>query len=243
MSKFKLNETVRILKFSEDSPDAYGRVDTIDEKNKRYWVCNFNMPFYGNTSCFFNEDELGKTKSNDEKIELTELAKENLKFILLRQPLSYSMKWDTEKERVESYTMLRELGLATCSELGLSSWRITEKGRAWLMENDESMNQPLKIKELTINIVNYGDLEDMVRIHYPEFSDYSFVASEEVNNDSTHLYRNITKNPLVWNISDKDYFNEKKDRGDWMYATSNILFDLCSKGIIPEGNYLIDVSW
>ena len=59
---FKVNEHVRILKVKdEDNINAYGRISFIGEDG-RYWVSNFNMPYCGTISEFFNEEDIAPTK-------------------------------------------------------------------------------------------------------------------------------------------------------------------------------------
>lgn len=57
-AKFRMNQHVNIIPFKDDQFNSEGRVDRIDEENKRYWICNMNMPFMGTTNRWFNEDEL-----------------------------------------------------------------------------------------------------------------------------------------------------------------------------------------
>ena len=57
--KFKVNDHVRILKYSENSPDGYGRVCAV-YKDKTYWITNLNSPYAGSISKVFNEKDLGK---------------------------------------------------------------------------------------------------------------------------------------------------------------------------------------
>lgn len=59
MTKFKVNETVKINKYDGDQYNEVGRVNSITEDG-RYWVTNMNMPFMGTVSDFFDEDELSK---------------------------------------------------------------------------------------------------------------------------------------------------------------------------------------
>lgn len=56
---FKVNEIVVIKQYKNDEYNREGRVKQI-LGDGTYWVANMNMPFMGNVSDFFKEDELEK---------------------------------------------------------------------------------------------------------------------------------------------------------------------------------------
>lgn len=90
----------------------------------------------------------------------------------------------------------------------------------------------------TVIEVDYSDLEDFIEENYNV--EYNIIAGEETGNDEYLSY--TIKNEYLTNY---DYLNLRKwtETGNGMYLLSNILQDLCVKGLIEEGNYLIHVSW
>ena len=71
-------------------------------------------------------------------------------------------------------------------------------------------------------------------------TDFSFVASEEMSNDTAKSF-DVEKEPLdKWDQEILDEFI-KGNRHQWVAAI--IFNDLCNKGIIEEGEYIVYVSW
>ena len=94
----------------------------------------------------------------------------------------------------------------------------------------------LKFETRKIYVVNYFDLDNFINHHYPNLKNrFEFAADEEMANDVDKLY-SIT--------GELDKYDEKhlKD-GNERYMARTYLNDLCKKGIIPSGEYLIIVSW
>lgn len=81
-----------------------------------------------------------------------------------------------------------------------------------------------------VYIVDYCDFDKLVEDYYNK-PGYSVVATLGCGNDTKHLF-NIKKERM----DDYDYKH--------LFETpQRILTDLCFSGMIPEGNYLIEVSW
>jgi hypothetical protein len=90
-----------------------------------------------------------------------------------------------------------------------------------------------KYQKITHRVVDYSDLEDFINEHYK--SDYEIVAANEWNNDTSYSI-NVEKEEFT-------EYEEEKLR-DFNFCTIRIiLLDLCNKGLIEEGDYLIKVSW
>jgi hypothetical protein len=97
-----------------------------------------------------------------------------------------------------------------------------------------------KVKTKTVHEVDYSDFESIVCEHYgiPAFS---VVASEETTNDTAITF-STTRAPL-------DY--QQRKLAEWkaapeevyMYAVWVLAWDLAEAGVIPHGDYVIEVSW
>ena len=103
-------------------------------------------------------------------------------------------------------------------------------------------NMPIKFKEVKYFEVEYKDLEHYINSHYGT-SGYSVVADMECSNDSSVTIDCVKKQDL-------DEYEKKEltkfldsDGNDGSYITSTLMLDLCNKGLIPEGDYLIRVCW
>ena len=83
-------------------------------------------------------------------------------------------------------------------------------------------------------------LDQLVKDNYGH--DLDFCAVMECGNDTVHLFRGINgKMEDKWDIQEfAEFITEGKSR----YSTPDqVLQDLCKKGIIEPGNYVIKVSW
>ena len=96
----------------------------------------------------------------------------------------------------------------------------------------------LQYSKVIYKEINSFDLEKLITDHYSR--DYEIVSDNEWNNDSSYK-QNISKGEI------DDFYKERFE--DWKqgfggsnYMLRHILQDLCNKGEIEEGNYLIDVS-
>jgi hypothetical protein len=100
--------------------------------------------------------------------------------------------------------------------------------------------QTLKLTTVTVHEVGYTDLEVFVQAQYPGAREYSFVADQECGNDSDHTF-SVEAAPLdAYDRGRVDEFAAGKHRS---YLTGAILNDLCHRGLIPAGTYLVKVCW
>jgi len=90
-----------------------------------------------------------------------------------------------------------------------------------------------KYQKVTHRVVDYSDLEDFINEHYK--SDYEIIAANEWNNYTCYSV----------NVEKKEFDEYEKDKlADFSECGIRIiLLDLCNKGLIEEGDYLIKVSW
>ena len=103
----------------------------------------------------------------------------------------------------------------------------------------ETQEKPkLKCKKRTVFWVDYYDFNSFVNDIYG--IDYSFTASEESGNDTTHAFNKIDGKVDACDQEDLDLFktNEKQS-----YMARILLNNLCKNGYIEPGDYLIKVSW
>lgn len=93
----------------------------------------------------------------------------------------------------------------------------------------------------TVETVYRGDwhaFERLVKRHYGQ--DFDFVADEECGNDSDHRFH-MPKYPLdKW---EAERLAEFKATGRGTFLSRTLLQDLVNRDVIPEGTYLIQVSW
>lgn len=93
---------------------------------------------------------------------------------------------------------------------------------------------PFKLKKSITYELNYGEFEDMVEEVYKDDAEgYSFLAEEESANDVSHKF-----------VIKKDKLDGRPFRnGAAFNGADNILTDMCNRGFIPAGTYVIDVCW
>jgi hypothetical protein len=96
-----------------------------------------------------------------------------------------------------------------------------------------------KFEKIVINTMSWLEFENIVKIVYGE--EYDFVEMEYADNDSQHLFKDIQLKDLdsQQKIAMKIFLNGGRES----LMAETLLQDLCNKGEIPEGNYLINVSW
>ena len=98
----------------------------------------------------------------------------------------------------------------------------------------------LKYKEVKYFHVDYDDLEDFFKEVYNLQVRPEIVAMQTYSNDMSDIF-NIKKGILNnWESRDLDLF---KSTGYAPYALGTVLTDLCNRDLIPEGQYLINISW
>lgn len=97
----------------------------------------------------------------------------------------------------------------------------------------------LKGKHVSFYEVNWYDLEELICKIYS--IDYEFQADVECDNDTSHDF-NIKKE--VFNDWDRDRLKDFIDtNGRKTNMTRVLLKDMCNKGILSPGNYLIQISY
>ena len=92
----------------------------------------------------------------------------------------------------------------------------------------------------TIHRIDYSKFDAIVKSIYGH--DFDFAADQECSNDSSHSFvvRKGELDRYSWYRKDLDGF---KATGEGSSMTPGLLYDLCDRDLIPEGNYIIDVSW
>lgn len=89
--------------------------------------------------------------------------------------------------------------------------------------------------------VDYMDFEKYVCKIF-NLDDWSFIADEECSNDSVHDFYIEKEDDFGIETSEREKFKQfLENKG--IRHTYNILTFLCNQDIIPEGKYLIHVSW
>lgn len=93
----------------------------------------------------------------------------------------------------------------------------------------------LKTEKREVFLVNYKNLNEFINYHYPNLKDkFEIVADEELNNDSEIL---------IGVTGEIDEYTESEIKsGETDFMTTAYMDDLCKKGVIPAGKYLIQVS-
>jgi len=99
--------------------------------------------------------------------------------------------------------------------------------------------QTLKLEEKVINVVDYNDLDDFISFHYGV--PFEVVADQEMNNYSSKLIKVEKENLDQWQQEDLNYLKESGDYKGGSLRT--LLADLCNRGHLAPGNYLIQVFW
>jgi len=73
------------------------------------------------------------------------------------------------------------------------------------------------------------------------FKDYSIPAEEETSND-TSLEFAVDANPHdEWDQQDLDEMIATKKPKQW--RTGLLLNELCRRGLVPAGDYIVSISW
>lgn len=95
------------------------------------------------------------------------------------------------------------------------------------------------MKQETVYKIDYHEFEDLVIKEYG-VNDFSFVADQEMANDTCKSFL-VSKDTLdTWDINDLNKFKNN----EFVPYISNMLFtDLCNRGVIDEGEYIVDVCW
>jgi len=95
----------------------------------------------------------------------------------------------------------------------------------------------MNITTKTVHEVSYSDLEELIKQTYGQ--EFSVPADQEIGNDSSINYDNMTKG----NDYDREAVMDFAATGQHEYILAEILQDLVEQDLIPEGNYLISICW
>ena len=96
----------------------------------------------------------------------------------------------------------------------------------------------LEVEQKTVFKVDYNDLDDFISEVYGHR--YEIVADEELSNYSSKEF-DIKKEVL--DDYDSKSLQEFIDDGKGQFNARLILIDLCNKGLIEEGDYIIKIYW
>jgi hypothetical protein len=96
----------------------------------------------------------------------------------------------------------------------------------------------LKATTVTRFEVDCYDFDDFVKEIYGQ--EYEFVPDIECGNDSQHSF---TAKKSVLNKWDLEKLNKFSKTGEYSYLAHALFTDLVNRDILPEGDYLIRVSW
>jgi hypothetical protein len=110
------------------------------------------------------------------------------------------------------------------------------------------------IKQRTVYEIEYHEVEKLVHEHFGVGHDpkpynrqaYNFVAAEECGNDCCIEIPSVSADPF--DDDDVDYYQEEIDQflidgTPGNLPNSIIMGLLCQRGLIPPGNYLVQVCW
>jgi len=93
----------------------------------------------------------------------------------------------------------------------------------------------------SVIMVEYNDLDEFLTERFDLPEDYEFAAMEELGNDVVKSI-NVCKEEI--GTYDQEYIDAVvKDKKPMPYGTRTLLCYLCNSGEIPEGKYMINVSW
>jgi hypothetical protein len=95
----------------------------------------------------------------------------------------------------------------------------------------------IDMEKMEIIKMSSNELDGIVSSIYKQ--DFEFVCAEEACNDREYFYQDILKDKVLF----PEDIQKFKDTGEYMYMTRAILQDMVNNGKIPEGSYLICVSW
>ncbi len=104
----------------------------------------------------------------------------------------------------------------------------------------------LKCKKIISCIVNYADLDEFISSIYDKT--FNFASDQEANNYSSHDF-NVLKKAISESddLDLKKWLNSSDDEEcegeNTCYLANTILQDLCFKGLIDPGYYVVNVSW
>lgn len=120
---------------------------------------------------------------------------------------------------------------------GLIRKILKENDLEWA-ENIDSI-QPLRFQEVKAYFVGYSELERFIESVYGK--DISIPAMLESSNDVTHEFN--TSHSWYSKAETEASIDEWLENDEWI-SLGDILYDLShNKGLIPNGKWMVRVSW
>lgn len=99
----------------------------------------------------------------------------------------------------------------------------------------------LKIETYMAHHVGYNDLDEFLTKRFEFEERYEFIEAETMSNDSAKTIHICKEELSKW---DKKELEETLKTKKWECGITHILLQhLCNLGEIPEGEYVIEVSW
>lgn len=96
----------------------------------------------------------------------------------------------------------------------------------------------MKYQEKKFYYVDYGDLEQKIEEVYGR--SYEIPCNEECGNDVSLQFTASGTNSVGWQVDKVNDFTSGKGG---MYILDCILNDMAFNGHIPDGNWIVRVSW
>ena len=108
---------------------------------------------------------------------------------------------------------------------------------------------------VSVTVMTFDEFDELVKRHFPERSDYEFVADEEAYNGCSYYIENAGEMPTYKPDTPEsliaEFAQNEKDRFDkWLrnepysrLGRHKITDELVYRGHLPQGNYLITVYW
>ena len=97
----------------------------------------------------------------------------------------------------------------------------------------------MDLKQETSYVIEYHKLEELIKKVYGK--EFSVISDMEAQNDSVHQMS--VDGVALTDKYDLTRFNEWVNYNKEGFITNLIMQDLCSKGHLPPGKYLLKISW
>lgn len=91
----------------------------------------------------------------------------------------------------------------------------------------------------TFNVIEDRDFDALVTKTFGQ--PFEFAADHEASGGNVYVFRHINAEAIQGNEYGQRKVREFETTGNYGYLTHTLLEHLCTKGIIPAGNYLIEV--
>ena len=97
------------------------------------------------------------------------------------------------------------------------------------------------VTQKVINEMDYHDFERIVEAVYGQ--SYELVADVEASNYQAKTFDNITKDAPRYRSNASAEIEKFKNTGHYFYLAATLLRDLVDNDYLPEGDYVINISW